>query len=224
MGMNNEECGRWLAFDLETLSVEAAATYIEPISAPSNWKDPEKIQAYITEGTAKAIREAALDIDLARVAVLGMQADSESEPSAWYLEDVRQERMMLQNFWSGITASTRLVGFRIRTYDIPLLIRRSQLLGVAYPAISLDKYRTTQVIDLYDRLTFAGTVDGKSLDTYCKLFGIDVEDGITGKDVAACLERGDIQTVINHALADVTQVVQLAQRLRLIQPVLSEVA
>jgi hypothetical protein len=224
MGMNNEECGRWLAFDLECVSIEDAADYIEPVKAPANYKDADKIRAYIEDGTAKAIERAALDVDLARIAVLAMQDDAMSEPAAWYIEDERAERLMLQNFWSGITASMKLIGFCIRSYDLALLIRRSQLLGVSYPEISLDRYRSTQVIDLYDRLTFNGTVDGKKLDTYCRRFGIKVEDGITGADVAACLKAGDVDTVIKHARADVTQVVQLAQRLRLIQPVLSESA
>lgn len=214
----------WTAFDLETISVPSAAEYLEPVSAPSNYKDPVKIAAYIEEGTAKALRDAALDIDLARVVAIGMQIEGESEPSAYYIEDERQERLMLQNFWAGFTPTTRLVGFRIRTYDIPLLVRRSQLLGIAYPDINLDRYRSTQVIDLYDRLTFNGAVDGKKLDTYCKLFGIEVEDGITGKDVAACVAAGDFAAVVKHALADVDQVVQLASKLGVIRPALTEVA
>lgn len=214
----------WIAFDCETLSIEAAKDYLEPVSAPSNYKDQVKIDAYIKEGTAKALRDAALDIDLARVIVMSMQVDGESEGSAYFIEDERQERVMLQNFWSGITPATRLIGFRIRTYDIPLLLRRSQLLGVSYPFINLDKYKTRQVVDLYDALTFHGTVDGKKLDTYCKLFGIHVDDAITGKDVAACMAAGDIATVVKHGLADLDQVVQLARRLGVIHPVLQEVA
>jgi len=224
MGMNNEECGRWIAFDLETFAIEDVPAYLEPVKAPANYKDPEKIAAYIQEGTAKAVRDAALDIDLARIIALGQQDDDMSAPAAWFIEDERQERLMLQNFWSGIKASTRLIGFRIRTYDLPLMMRRSQLLGVAYPEISLDKYRTRQVVDLYDVLTFHGTVDGKSLDTYCRRFGIDAPDAITGKDVAERMLAGDLDAILDHAKADVSQVVQLAHRLSVIRPVLTEVA
>jgi hypothetical protein len=203
----------WTAFDCETISITDAAEYLEPVTAPSNYKDPDKIAAYIETGTKKALTEAALDVDLARIVAIAWQTNEAAEPFVRTCSDEHDERIALDSFWrhADLVPDQRLIGFRIRTYDLPLLIRRSQLLGVPYPDVNMDRYRSAQMVDLYDRLTFNGAVDGKKLVTYCKRFGITVDDDVTGADIAELVACGDWPRVKRHASADVSRVVALAR-------------
>lgn len=203
----------WTAFDCETVSIADAAEYLEPVTAPSNYKDPEKIAAYVATGTKKALTEAALDVDLARIVAIAWQTDEALEPFVRTCADEHDERIALDSFWRHVdlVPDQRLIGFRIRTYDLPLLIRRSQLLGVPYPDVNMDRYRSAQMVDLYDRLTFNGAIDGKKLVTYCKRFGINLGGDVTGAEIAECVSRGDWTAVAAHAYTDVCRVVALAR-------------
>jgi hypothetical protein len=206
----------WLAFDCEAVAVGDAAEYLEPVTAPSNWKDPVKIEAYIADGTKKALAGAALDVDLARIVAIAWQSEAMERAIVALSNDLDEERAALTRFWEqvrslGQTMPVALVGFCIRTYDLPLLVRRSQLLGVPYPDINMDRYRSTQMVDLYDRLTFNGVVDGKKLATYCKRFGVVVDDSATGADIAELVASGQWGLVAQHAGGDVQRVIGLAR-------------
>lgn len=224
--MRASEYHHWTAFDCETVSIADAAEYLEPVSAPSNYKDPEKIAAYIEAGTRKALIEAALDVDLARIVAIAVQTDEVTQPQVWTCRDEHDEIIALDAFWRHVSVipGQQLIGFCIRRYDLPLLIRRSQLLGVRYLEIDMDRYRSRQMVDLYDKLTFHGAIDGKKLTTYCKRFGIPAGDDVTGAEIAQCVAKGDWHAVAAHASADVCRVVALARAIGVIAAVNQEAA
>ena len=56
-----------LILDCECVGIETASDFLEPIEAPSNYKDPAKIESYIAEATAKAVERCGLDPDLCRI-------------------------------------------------------------------------------------------------------------------------------------------------------------
>jgi predicted PolB exonuclease-like 3'-5' exonuclease len=210
----------WMAFDCEAVAIPEASEYLEPVTAPSNYKDQDKIRAYVEDGTKRAIERAALDVDLARVVAIGYQSSEMIAPIVRLAANDDQERAAIAGFWSEIKFTEMpLVGFCIRTYDLPLLIRRSQLLGVPYPQISLDRYRSTDIVDLYDRLTFNGTIDGKKLTTYCRRFGVEVADEVTGAEIGALVANEDWPLVTLHVDADVKRVVALGRAIRALAPV-----
>ena len=65
-------------FDIETSLREDAANFIESPEAPSNWKDKQKIEAYIQEKTAQQLERGALDAITARVLCVGILRDDEA--------------------------------------------------------------------------------------------------------------------------------------------------
>ena len=80
-----------IVFDIETAPLPNAFDYLEPpdvdgITAPANYKDPEKIAAYIAEAKAKKLDEhansvqsgGALDWNIARIVALGWWAEGET--------------------------------------------------------------------------------------------------------------------------------------------------
>lgn len=210
-----------IVLDCETFSLDDAAQFIEEPTAPSNYKDPEKIAAYIKDATAKAIDRCALDPDLCRVVAVGVWEEDAIDPTVFTSEHhfSTSEHYMLQWLLDAI-AGADLVGFNILGFDLPVLIRRSQYLGLKVPAsvLNLDRYRTPH-IDLMERLSFNGKLKYRSLDFYCKRFGIDVPDVTTGKDVDAMVKAGDWVGVANHCRADLLKTRALAKRVGYLQPV-----
>lgn len=204
-----------LVVDVETFSLDEAAQFIEEPTAPSNYKDEAKIKAYVEQKRIENLSRCALDPDLCRIVALGVYGGREAHVEV--AEDASDEVSMLKWWWSFTTIYDTFVGFNLLAFDLPVLIRRSQYLGVLVPAVNLDRYRTPH-IDLMERLSFNGKIKAHSLDFYCKRFAIDVPDATTGKDVDALVKAGDWRAVHAHCRADIEKTRLLAERLGVLQP------
>src|SRR6185295_5935446 len=150
---------RHLILDIEAVAIDDVATYLEPVSAPSNYKDEAKIAAYIAEETKRQIDKAALDIDLARIVAIGYQWLGDDHPFHEVLlcKDETQEMTNLGKLWDAfwkvyIPGHTVAVTFNGLAYDLPLLLRRSLYLGVTAPKLQLDRYKHIDAIDLMEIL------------------------------------------------------------------------
>lgn len=224
MGYNGERAApATLVFDCEAIAIDDAGVYLEPASAPANYKDELKIAAYIEQANREALGKAALDIDLARIVALGCLSDQQMEPKVQIARDEQDEADILRVFWShvisaGFTRPT-LVGFNCLAYDLPLMLRRSLYLGIPAPRFQMGKYRHDGIEDLVLSLSFDGAVKYRGLSFYCRRFGIDVPDTTTGKDIAALHAAGDWDGIAAHCRADVLRTAALAQRIGVLQDV-----
>lgn len=209
-----------LVFDCEAVAIDGAGTYLEPASAPSNYKDEAKIAAFIEQANREALNKAGLDIDLARIVALGFMGGSGIEPIVNLSRDEQDERDILTEFWSLVApkAAPRptLIGFNCIGYDLPLLLRRSLYLGVTAPRLQMGKYRHDGIEDVMLSLSFDGAMKYRGLAFFCKRFGIDVPDETTGKDIAALVAAADWQGVTGHCRADVLRTALLARRVGLL--------
>ena len=202
---------RSLVCDIETFAIHDAAQYLEPVEAPSNYKDEAKIAAYIKEAEAKQLGRCALDPDLCRIVALGWMHEGNDHPEVLITPDEQTERYALEMFWR-VAHERTLVTFHGLAFDLPVLMRRSLYLGIEHPILNLDKYRTPHC-DLLARLTFNGVLPAHKLRFYLARFGIPVDDLTTGKDIAALVEANDWKGVMAHCEADVRGTHALAQRL-----------
>lgn len=207
--------------DIETVAIDGAAALIEPVSAPSTYKDPEKIAAYIAEKTAEAAAKAALYPWTARVVALGVSADAVGDV-VYLAGDETDEAEALRRFWRlchhvDDRYVEAIIGFNHLAFDLPVLLARSLLLGVPTPAISLDKYRSPH-IDVMARLTWHGAIPARSLKWFARRFGLPVEDSVGGADVARLVAAGDWEAVHAHCLSDVRLTRALAERLKVVRP------
>jgi predicted PolB exonuclease-like 3'-5' exonuclease len=216
--MDNREARR-LVFDIETVALPDAGEYLEPVDAPANYKDPVKIAAFIAEGTQQALLKAGLDVDLCRIVAVGWALEGD-EPAAVTIEQFNgNEALMLKSFWM-LLQDHHLVGFNCLGFDLPVLLRRSLYLGVHAPNIQIDRFKHPRVTDLMDELSYGGKLKFRGLAFYCKRFGIDVPDTLTGADVAAAVASGDWAEVEAHVRADVRKTSLLAARMGLVRDVL----
>jgi hypothetical protein len=222
-----------LIFDIETAPIANARDFIDPpslddIAAPSNYKDEAKIAAYIEDAKAKALvtferncaEKAALDFNLARVVALGWWTERHGDVQTALCRDEQDEREAIGALWS-IGKHRTLTGFRIREFDLPMLMQRSRLLDVPYPVLDLGRYaRGSGVCDLYDILTFNGlrteNIMRQTCRAFAKRFGIAVDDTVAGAEVPSLIAAGDWEAVRGHVMSDVAMTVGLAQRLRIV--------
>jgi len=222
-----------ICLDLESAPDANARLWIDPpdltdIQAPSNYVKPEAIAGYIEKEKAKRLADyetnctskAALDFNLARVVALGWWTETAAEYYPLPGEEVEAEAIAM--FWRKAEHRT-IVGFRIREFDLPMLIQRSRYLGIRYPHLDLGRYaRGSSIVDLSDVLTFndqrsAEQIMRRTLKAFARRFGIPVNDTINGKDIPALVAAGDWEAIVSHVQADVETTVELARRLGVIQ-------
>ena len=202
--------------DIETVAIDAAADLAEPVSAPANWKDEAKIAAYVQEKQADQISKAALYPWTARIVALGI-IEQNGDETVVLCRDEAEEREALRHLWASSLEHqqglvTPIVTFNGLSFDLPVLLSRSRLLGVKTPVINLDKYRTPHV-DLMQVLTFRGAIPARSLKWFAERFQIPVDDAISGKEIGALVAAGDWDGVRTHCLSDIRLTRALAQRL-----------
>jgi predicted PolB exonuclease-like 3'-5' exonuclease len=213
MGLNNDKARR-VIFDIETAPIDGAADYLEPVSAPANYKDPDAIARYVKDAAAKEVSRCSLDVDLCRIVAIGGWVEG-YEPFALTEADCADETELVCYFWNTVE-ERHLVGFNCLSFDLPVLFRRSLYLGVKAPlhAYSIEpKWRPANVTDLQMRLSYNGAIRLRGLSFYCKRFGIDVSDTLTGADIGQAVADGRWQDVRAHVTADIQKTAQLAAKL-----------
>ncbi len=243
-----------IVFDLETAAIDGAADFVPPpeplpepdldaVQAARNLKDPAKVAADLEQRKAKAMQDhaekarkaeqdyidklakASCDFNLARIVAIGYQQNGVTVVET--CADEAEERAALAAFWIA-TKGYDLLGFRIRTFDVPMLMARSRYLGVPYPAFDLGRYSRGRLIDLWDVLTFGlsdydtTTVMPRGLKSYAKRYGLHVADDVNGADIGALVAAGEWLKVIAHVTSDVTITADLARRLGLLPEQVAE--
>lgn len=206
---------RYVCIDIEATSIDGAAEYLEPVSAPANYKDADKIKAYMAEAQRAALDKCALDPDLARIVAIGISIPEMDEPVIITAKDEAQERELLRRTWEAIGTRT-IIGYNVLGYDLLVLLRRSLYLGVPALPIQVDKYRHPQVIDLIQVTSFNGAIKFRGLKFYAKRLGLKINDAIQGKDIPALVAAGKWDEVNAHVKSDVELTVALARELGVI--------
>lgn len=199
--------------DIEAVGIPDAETYLEPVKAPDNYKDPQKIEAYIREAQAKAIERAALDVDLGRIIALGINRPGYQ--TEVLTTEHGTETDMLTRLWEMWDRDTpRLVTFAGLHYDVPMLLRRSLYLGVKAPYIQCDKYRHPQIVDVQAILSMDGKLTWRSLSFYLQRFGYPkAGTDITGAEVGQAYAEGRWDLITEHCRQDVDGTKWLAERI-----------
>jgi len=209
MGLDNEFADP-IVFDVETIGSPDAESMLDPVRPPANYRDEFKIKTYVQDKLAERIATASLEPDLCEIVALGaMRAGTDMVVMT--RKDL-DEAFLLSWFWDTVT-NCRLIGYNILQFDIPVLIRRSQLLGVKHPVVNLDRYRSPH-IDLMQRLSFNGAITFRSLNFYARRFGLDCDDDtVVGADIPKLVVDGEWDAIRDHCACDIQKTALLAERL-----------
>lgn len=199
-----------LFFDIETTANKDSLQFMEEPTAPSNWKNPDKIAAYIENKKAEQAEKAALDADYGKIVALGFKEDG--FPIHSILSDIEMsEREMIEVFWQYYKEQGgRSCGYNIIGFDLPYLMRRSFALGVKPTIIpNLAKYRTSPTLDLM--MVLFNWYGFKSMKWVAKRYRLDNPlPELEGSQVATM----DGETLRAYVENDVYLVYQLYERMK----------
>lgn len=190
-----------LILDLETIGIDGAADFCDPVTPPSNWKDEAKIAAYVAEKSAERADKVALDLDLAQIVCLGWR-DEQGASEVSICKDLASERELLAHLRPMLLKADTITFNGLR-FDLPLIERRMLYLGLPPLRWNLDQYRTNH-IDLFSKLSLRGAVQAHRLGWYRKRLGwIDIPETIEAGDVGKAAAAGHWDLIESHCAADV---------------------
>lgn len=209
-----------IALDIETLGDAAQLPAVVDMANAAE-KDPEGF--------------AALSPPLARIVCVGMRLFGDGREVAYFDASCfpgvqspepshracdNEADVLLKTNLSLSRGVTRIVTFRGRSFDLPVLIHRCVALGVP-PCETLVKaareyrYKPNLHVDLWDQFTFFGAASGNgcTLRAFAIGYGLpDPKANACGADVAALVERGDAAALVEYCLGDVRTTAALYER------------
>jgi len=207
-----------IIFDIETGALPFGELVI-PAFNPSdvklgNTKDPDKIAERIRQAeenhVTDYIKNAALDALSGQVLCIGYRLERD-EP-AILSSDADGEAAMLRQWWELLDAwerQTRLIGFNIKAFDLPFLIKRSWKHRITPPYwIRHGRYWNDLVVDLREVWQLGDNRAHGSLGAISRHLGLGEKSG-NGADFAN-LWKTNRQAAIDYCLQDVKLTQQVA--------------
>lgn len=242
--ITTQQTARLLALDIETgnAPIESVEAAIENLTAPKNLKDPEKIAAKLSEMKAKRAERAAL-LDDSPILCIAVRTDfnavifdsmnaTDVDITNWQAIHAPDEKTMLQAFrmWAddAVTPDTVISGHNCKAFDLPKIRNafiRHRLKLPLFLTPALRNEASCEVIDTMN-LAKAFTMQHRfndfiSLDTLADILKIErPKQAMSGADVPAAYERGEIAPILIYCAIDTETTAQAAQLMLGISPVL----
>jgi len=190
------------------------------LSAPSNYKDPDKIQAYIDEAFEAALDKTVFDGAYAHIVCISVAID-DAEPISFYSETPQTEKEMLAEFMSfinqpmhksGFTDNKRIIGHNVQGFDIPMLRKRCTILGVPVSSfIPLESKPWDG--NPYDTMMKWDSRNFCSLDKLLKAFGLGEKGDTNGSMVYQMWKNGKHEEIKKYCEEDVIKVRKLYKKM-----------
>lgn len=207
-----------LFLDIETLPAdmdEAAKAALVADKVPANYKDPEKIAAWIAREADEVWRRTALDWELARVLCVGVAIDDE-DPIVIYSETATPA-VILDGLDAilGVLDRPTFIGHYVDTFDLPLL--RMLAAEHDHPLIRLipsEKW-SPRVIDTAARAAGSNPkgIERPSLGKLCRKLGIAAKSDLDGSKVYDAWLAGEHDKIRRYCAEDVVAAREVFRRL-----------
>lgn len=206
---------------------------MERIKAPANYKDPEKIAAYISEAEINlladyqarrdlAIAKMSFDGAFARVCCIGIGVD-DADPDMFFgnVDTITSEIALLNAAFMRIETAiesqrTRpvVIGHNVRDFDMRILWQRAVVLGIRPPHLPFGAKPWDEGVR--DTMTMWNPDPRQriSLDKLCRILGVpSPKDGMSGADVWPAYQAGKYEEIARYCRGDVASVRAVYKRL-----------
>ena len=203
----------YIILDIETgpLPEKQVRQFMTAIEAPSNYKDADKIKAYVADKEREFIEAAALKAHTGQVLAVGMTSNV-TDIGGILTGDEAEIIDQTWNTWH--LTSAPIIGHNIKGFDMPFLIRRSYIHGIRPPAnLMRGRYFDNRVIDTMEAW-MAGTQDRISLANLARALGVGEKTG-SGADFAK-LFGTDREAAIQYLRQDLSLTESVARRMGII--------
>lgn len=194
------------------------------ICAPSNYKDPEKIQSYIDDAFQSAMDKVSFDGAYAHI-ICASVAVEDSDPVVFYAENPIDERNLLEDLnrflsqdFSGLhhqhygNTKRVYVGHNIHGFDIPMIKKRGMILGVK-PHYSIPIDSKPWDDNPYDTMMKWDARNFCSMDKLLKAFGLGEKGDVNGSMVYQMWKDGRHEDIKDYCKQDVEKVRKLYKKM-----------
>ena len=226
-------------FDIETIpaqdpvAIELIKADIEKqklsVKAPSNYKDQEKIDAYIKAEVEKldaefdaTYRKTSFDGGLGEICCIGYAIDDRPPVSIYGVS----EAFILNKFYQAIMDEynpssqqrPKFIGHNIVSFDLRFLFQRSVMNNIKPPMMIPFSAKPWDE-SIFDTMTaWAGHGNRVSLDKLCKIFNIplkgsEIGEEIDGSKVWDFYQAGRIADIARYCEGDVDRTRQAYKRM-----------
>lgn len=218
-----------LVVDVATAPIDRVEEFADPdaIKAPDHYKDPLKIADYEDRMRLNLGEKSALDPDLSRITGIGtLDPTLGPEPQIALLRTEAEEKSCIEALGDLIEGSPdlQLVTFNGLAFDLPTLMRRARYIGVEFPRIQLEHWKSPH-IDVLLALRFERPQIFKahSLQFYVRRLGwTDLKKTLTGVEEANVWKTGKWAELKNSIRHDCLATYRLGLWLNLYAPVVNQ--
>lgn len=195
--------------DIESIPGETMPT-LDEISAPANYKDEAKIQAYKEANQVEAWKKQALNSMQGRIICIGYTIDDSPHmitgDESVIMHEFESE--MLELFYMNHYI---FCGWNISTFDLPWLWRKSIQYNLPKLRKIIPKDNRTEYIDLM-KVWASDYKDYVSLDSCAKFLGIPHETE-KGNKVFDWWQAGEIDKIADHCSKDILTTKEIYRRI-----------
>lgn len=212
--------------DIETIPdmrEGAASAARSRIAAPKNYKDPEKIEAYIEAKAEEAWLATALDGSYGQIYCIGFALDD--DPAQVVYRDMDSdtgEADLLRSFWDmlgdDLVPGSTWIGHNVQRFDLRFIWKRSVINRVPMShRLPFDvspwseQVQDTMMMWTGERNSFI------SLDELLAILGVESNDPINGSEVWHHVSHGEERRVIEHCLRNVEETREAWKRMTTLQ-------
>ncbi len=162
-----------IAIDIETFRADNDQDWWNKttIRAPSNYKDLEKIEAYIEKERAKLSEKSALHWYVSKIiSVAIVNVETREELVICH----KDEKTLLELLVEAINPRDKLIGKNSKSFDFPFIVGRLMANEIKIPQVFKSRY---DLLDVDDFFGYGQNSSKGKLDAYA--FGLDI-DGKSG--------------------------------------------
>lgn len=213
---------KWLVLDIETAPSPDAVRPGFTVSAPGNYKDPEKIAAYV-EAKKRELEEKwedglALRPFTGELYALGVAYPGHGDEVS-YETHFGDEADLLELAAGYCTGSELVFGHNIHRFDLPFLGWRLAKHGMHIPYILQPGANGYYPRNVYDPMTFYRRAYNEfvSLDALAEFFGLDKKPLPDGETSAKDYARWDREKQIEYLEHDLRTTVEVGGRLGILE-------
>lgn len=214
---------RFICLNVETVPDETALPLLAEPMPRKGTKDEAKIAAQIEAKREAQLASMSLDPYACGIACVAWTTHEDEGAINCMSLDGFNESYLIKMVAKDLFDHRPVLTFNGRTFDIPVLATRARLLGMNWPDLDLRRFGSTDVVDIYERLTFGDTLSNgvipRKLHDMAARFGIDVQDDVRGHQIGALVAAGEWEKVRHHCANNVRLTVELGRRLGILAPV-----
>lgn len=196
--------------DIETIPTQEKdmqAYVLQSIKAPANYKDPEKIAAYLDEAKEKALDECGFEGSTNHIICIGVAIDDHPAVS-FSANNVKDEAKMLRMFYSYLVENciphgNKVIGHNIVGYDLKIIKQRSMILGVKPEGIALPFNAKSWDSEIFDTMLQWDSKNSIKLEKLALALGIKAKKTMAGSDVYGAWKNGLHDMIADYCRNDV---------------------